>query len=105
MEPIELFFDLVYVLAITQVTHRLLDHLTLRGALETVVLITALWFGWVNTTWMANYFDVRTRRIRLVLVVVMFASLLMSAFIPRAFEDRGIEYAVGSSRCSCWGRG
>ena len=40
--PIELFFDLVYVLAVTQLTHHLLEHLSLRGALQTLVLLLAV---------------------------------------------------------------
>jgi low temperature requirement protein LtrA len=43
VSPIELFFDLVYVLAVTQLTHQLLTHLTLRGAAETLLLLLAVW--------------------------------------------------------------
>ena len=45
--PIELFFDLVYVLAVTQLTHQLLTHLTLRGAVETLLLLVAVWTAWM----------------------------------------------------------
>lgn len=92
--PIELFFDLVYVLAVTQVTHRLLAHLTPRGVAETAVLLLAMWIGWINTTWTTNYFDTRHRRVRLVLLWVTFASLILSASIPGAFEGRGLPFAV-----------
>ena len=48
--PLELFFDLVYVFAITQLSHLLLDHLTVEGALETLFLLLAVWWAWIYTT-------------------------------------------------------
>lgn len=93
VRPVELFFDLVYVLAVTQLTHRLLDHLTLRGAAETVLLLLAVWAAWNYTTWTTNYFEPSAVPVRLVLLGLMFASLVMSASIPRAFEDQGSLFA------------
>jgi len=93
--PVELFFDLVYVLAVTQLAHYLLDHLTLRGAAEALLLFLAVWRGWVHITWISNYFDVRSRQFRLVLMVVTFASLILSASLPEAFAGRGLAFAVG----------
>ena len=49
--PLELFFDLVFVFAVTQLSHRLLDHLTVSNALETLLLLLAVWRAWVDTTW------------------------------------------------------
>lgn len=89
-----MFFDLVYVLAITQLTHHLLDHLTLRGAVETLLLLLVVWLGWIHTVWTTNYFDLRARPFRLVLIGVMLASLIMSASLPEAFDDRGFEFAA-----------
>jgi low temperature requirement protein LtrA len=93
VQPIELFFDLVYVLAITQLTHRLLQHLTARGAVETLVLLLAVWAAWNYTTWTTNYFEPSTVAVRLMLLGLMFASLVMSSSIPRAFEDWGLAFA------------
>ena len=59
--PVELFFDLVYVLAVTQLTHHLLGNLTGRGAAETLLLLLAVWLSWIDITWIMNYFDVRAR--------------------------------------------
>ena len=50
VRPVELFFDLVYVLAVTQLTHHLLDHLSLRGAGETLLLLLAVWGAWIYTS-------------------------------------------------------
>jgi low temperature requirement protein LtrA len=92
--PLELFFDLVYVFAITQLSHRLLDHLTVRGALETLMLLLVVWGAWVYTTWFTNWFHPNRSAVRLVLVAVMLASLVMSVAIPEAFGDRGLLFAL-----------
>jgi low temperature requirement protein LtrA len=95
VRPVELFFDLVYVLAITQLTHHLLEHLTLRGALETFVLLLAVWGAWINTAWITNYFDLAPRAVRLVLLALMLAGLVMSAAIPEAFDAKGPGFVGG----------
>ena len=51
---VELFFDLVFVFAITQLSHALLHHFTLAGALETALLFLAVWWVWIFTTWVTN---------------------------------------------------
>jgi low temperature requirement protein LtrA len=94
VKPIELFFDLVYVLAITQLTHHLLEHLSLEGALQTLLLLLAVWWAWIDTTWFANWFDPERRVIRVVLMVSMLAGLIVSAVLPDAFGDRGMTFAV-----------
>jgi hypothetical protein len=53
--PLELFFDLVYVFAITQLSHLLLDHPTVGGALETLFLLLVVWWAWQYTTWFTNW--------------------------------------------------
>jgi low temperature requirement protein LtrA len=90
----ELFFDLVYVFAITQLSHHLLEHLTWEGAGQTVFLLLAVYWAWNYTTWMANWFDPETVPVRLVLAFVMLASLLMSVAIPASFDDHGLLFAV-----------
>src|SRR5215212_1208320 len=92
--PLELFFDLVYVFAVTQLSHLLLDHLSVRGVLETLMLLLAVWGVWVYTAWFTNWFDPDRLPVRLVLVAVMLASLLMSVAIPEAFSDRGLMFAL-----------
>ena len=92
--PVELFFDLVYVLAITQLTHYLLEHLTVRGAGETLVLFLAVWLGWTNVTWITNYFDLHTRSVRLVLIGLALVSLIMSASLLEAFDERGLAFSL-----------
>jgi low temperature requirement protein LtrA len=92
--PLELFFDLVFVFAVTQLSHRLLEHPTVGGALETLFLLLAVWWAWIYTTWIANWFDPDQPPVRLMLVAVMLASLIMSAAIPEAFGERGLMFAL-----------
>src|SRR5215210_6527473 len=94
--PLELFFDLVYVFAVTQLSHRLLDHLTFGGALETLFLLLAVWWAWVYTTWVTNWFDPDRLPVRLMLVAVILASLVMSVAIPEAFGERSLMFALAS---------
>jgi low temperature requirement protein LtrA len=95
---IELFFDLVYVFAITQLSHYLLGHSDLRGALQAGLLLVMVWLVWSYTTWVTNWLDPELMAVRLLLVVLMLISLAMSASLPRAFEDLGLwvggAYAV-----------
>ncbi|MFF5206196.1 low temperature requirement protein A [Streptosporangium sp. NPDC000396] len=91
--PFELFFDLVYVFAVTQLSHHLLDELTVIGAAKTLLLLLAVWWAWNYTSWMTNWFDPAHPRIRLVLAAVMLASLVMSAFLPEAFGERAVWFA------------
>jgi low temperature requirement protein LtrA len=90
----ELFFDLVYVFAITQLSHHLLLHLDWTGAAQTTFLGLAVYWAWNYTTWMTNWFDPDNTGVRLVLVFVMLASLLMAVAIPEAFSDHDLLFAV-----------
>jgi low temperature requirement protein LtrA len=94
----ELFFDLVYVFAITQLSHYLLDHQTFIGALETALLLAMVWLVWIYTSWVTNWLDPDRLPVRLMLFGLMLASLIMSAGLREAFGARGlwigIAYAV-----------
>jgi low temperature requirement protein LtrA len=90
----ELFFDLVYVFAITQLSHGLLEHLGLRGAGETLLLLLAVWWAWVYTTWATNWVNPDSTPGRLMLIGVMAAGLVMASALPEAFGDRGLVFAI-----------
>jgi low temperature requirement protein LtrA len=87
---IELFFDLVYVFAITQLSHHLLGDPTVGGALQTALLLAMVWLVWSYTTWVTNWLDPEQIAVRLLLVALMLVSLTMSAALPRAFGDLGL---------------
>ncbi|AVJ35224.1 hypothetical protein CLM74_06555 [Stenotrophomonas sp. MYb57] len=89
----ELFFDLVYVFAVTQLSHELLHNLTVNGVVETLILWFAVWLGWQYTCWVTNWFDPETPRIRGMMFATMLLGLVMAASIPMAFSDRGLMFA------------
>ncbi len=93
--PLELFFDLVYVFAIGQLSHHLVEHVDLRTGAETFILALAVVYAWYMTAWGANWLDPDRLPVRLLLVGLMFASLLMSVAIADAFDDRAWLFVTG----------
>jgi low temperature requirement protein LtrA len=91
---IELFFDLVFVFAVTQLSHALLAQLTPMGALQTGLLLLAIWWVWIYTTWVTNWLDPERIPVRVCLFVLMLAGLIASASIPEAFAGRGWNFAA-----------
>lgn len=89
----ELFFDLVYVFAVTQLSHTLVEHLDARTAVEVLVLFAGVWWAWNYTAWATNYVDPDRLPVRVLLAVLMLLSLVMSASIPDAFGDRALAFA------------
>src|SRR5919198_2619854 len=82
---LELFYDLVFVFAVTQVSHHLLDDLTWRGAGQSALLLLVVWWSWNYTTWVTNELDPESPVVRLLMIAIMLASLLMAAALPDAF--------------------
>jgi low temperature requirement protein LtrA len=91
---VELFFDLVFVLAVTQLSHGLLHSLNVDGVLSTTLLLVAVWWAWICTAWCTNWLDPSRGAVRTMLFAVMLAGLVMSASIPQAFETRDLSFAV-----------
>jgi low temperature requirement protein LtrA len=90
---IELFFDLVFVYAVTQLSHTLLHQLNLIGALQVLLLFLAVWWVWVFTSWVTNWLDPERPLVRVALLTLMLAGLLLSIAIPDAFGERGMLFA------------
>lgn len=91
---VELFFDLVFVFAITQISHTLLADLTWMGALKAAMLLMAVWWAWNFTTWVTNWLDPETTPVRLAMFALMAAGLLLSTALPEAFGDKGLPFAL-----------
>jgi low temperature requirement protein LtrA len=91
---VELFFDLVFVFAVTQLSHGLLAHLTPLGALQTGLLMMAVWWVWIYTSWITNWLDPEKPAVRLMLFALMLAGLVLSSSIPHAFAERGPSFAL-----------
>jgi low temperature requirement protein LtrA len=91
---LELFYDLVFVFAITQVSHLLLDHLDWEGAGQAALVLLVVWWSWNYTTWVTNELDPRSTIVRLLLIALMLGSLLMAIAIPQAFGDKALLFAA-----------
>ena len=90
---LELFYDLVFVFAVTQVSYLLLNDLTWTGAAQALLVLLVVWWAWNYTTWVTNELDTESTIVRLLLLAIMFASLLMAVAIPEAFGSRALLFA------------
>lgn len=90
--PIELFFDLVFVFAVTQLSHRLLANFTPWGIAETALLTFAVWWVWIYTSWVTNWLNPNAAPVRLMLLVLMLLGLVMSTSLPAAFSERALPF-------------
>ena len=94
VSPLELFFDLVFVLAITQCTALMAAQPTWAGLGRGLVVLRLLWWSWVGYAWLTSVVDPDEGPVRLVLFVAMAAVLVTSLCVPHAFGDLGLTFAV-----------
>lgn len=94
VEFVELFYDLVFVFAVTQISHFLLKNLTVLGAFQAAFLLLAVWWVWVFTCWVTNWMDPRRTVVKFLLFALMLGGLVLSSSLPEAFEDRGLAFAA-----------
>lgn len=90
---LELFFDLVFVFAITQLSHSLMADLTVLGTLRVAVMFAAVWWAWMWTTWATNWLDPDKAEVRLLLGLLMLLSMTMAAAIPMTFVQTALPFA------------
>ncbi len=90
---LELFYDLVFVFAVTQVSHLLLYNLTWEGAGQAMLVLLVVWWSWNYTTWVTNELDPESISVRGLMIALMLASLLMAVAIPHAFGDHALLFA------------
>jgi low temperature requirement protein LtrA len=94
VSPLELFFDLVFVFAVSQLSHHLLDHLSWRGAAETPVLLIAVFSIWSGTSFEATLLNIGRSHARWLLLAVMLAGLFMNAAIQNSFDAGGWAFVI-----------
>ena len=92
--PLELFFDLVFVFAITQVTALLAAQPTWGGLLRGLVVLAALWWAWAAYAWLTNTLNPEEGLVRIAMFVVMGAMLVCALAVPEAFGDHGVVFGV-----------
>jgi low temperature requirement protein LtrA len=91
--PLELFYDLVFVFAVTQVADLLLDDLSWAGAGDALLALLVVWWAWNYTTWVTSEVDPDPTPVRLLLLAMMLASLAMAVAVPEAFGRHGLLFA------------
>jgi low temperature requirement protein LtrA len=94
VSPLELFFDLVFVYALTQVTALLADDLTWAGVVRGMMVLAALWWAWVGYSWLTNIVDPDAGPVRLVILTAMAAMLVSALAVPAAFGDMALIFAL-----------
>ncbi len=92
--PLELFFDLVFVFAVSQLTHLLVAHFDARGAIEALILTLAVVYAWYMTAWVTNWMSPGHLPVQALLLTIMLLSLLMSSGIDGAFIDNGWLFVI-----------
>ncbi|PWR14900.1 low temperature requirement protein A [Micromonospora sicca] len=98
---LELFFDVAFVFALTRVSNRLVNDLTVERTIflpeagQTLLLLLALWMVWSQTTWTTSRYNPEQPTLQLVVAGSMFASMVMAVSLPEAFDTRGLSFALG----------
>ena len=91
--PLELFYDLVFVFAVTQVSQLLLDDLSWAGVGEALLALLVVWWAWDYTTWITSEVHPDPIPVRLLLLAITLASLAMAVAVPEAFGRYGLLFA------------
>jgi low temperature requirement protein LtrA len=94
VSPLKLFFDVVFVFAVAQLSHHLLEHLTWRGAAETLVMLIAVFGVWSYTSFEATLLNVGRSQTQWMLLAVMLVGLFMNAAVEHAFDTGGWALVV-----------
>jgi low temperature requirement protein LtrA len=92
--PLELFFDLVFVLAITQCTALMSHHPSWSGLAQGLLVLGVLWWAWVGYAWLTSVIDPEEGAVRLVIFGAMAAMLIVSLCVPEAFGDLALTFAL-----------
>ncbi|HYU92562.1 MAG TPA: low temperature requirement protein A [Actinomycetota bacterium] len=92
--PLELFFDLVFVYAITQVTQLMSHDPTWRGVARGMLVLAALWWAWTGYAWLTNTLEPEESQVRAGMFGAMTAMLVVALAVPEAFESDAVLFGV-----------
>jgi low temperature requirement protein LtrA len=92
--PLELFFDLIFVLALTQCTTLMVHNTTWTGLAQATLVLALLWWTWTGYAWLTSVVDPEEGSVRLALLVAMAALLIAALTVPQAFGGRAVEFAL-----------
>ena len=91
--PLELFFDLVFVLALTQCTALMADNPTWAGLAQAMLVLGVLWWSWGGYAWLTSVFDPEEGIVRFAIFAAMAAFLVAALCVPEAFDDSALLFA------------
>lgn len=91
--PTELYFDLVFVFAMTQISHFLLEHLSFHGTFQSAILFFALWWVWIYTAWVTNWLNPEKVPVRLCMLSLMALGVVLALSLSNAFGYLGLVFA------------
>ena len=94
VRPLELFFDLVFVLAFTQCTALMVNEPTWSGMGQGILCLAVIWWAWVCYAWLTSVVEPEEGTVRIVMLVVMAGLLIVAISVPEAFGDRALNFAV-----------
>jgi low temperature requirement protein LtrA len=94
VKPLELFFDLVFVLGFTQCTALMVHHPTWEGMAQGVLVLTLLWWSWGGFAWLTSVLDPEEGGVRIAMFASMAALLVVALCVPEAFGDRALAFAL-----------
>jgi len=92
--PLELFFDLVFVLALTQCTALMVGNPSWEGVGQGAVVLALLWWAWTGYAWLTSVLDPEEGAVRLALLVAMAGLVIAALAVPHAFEEHALEFAL-----------
>jgi low temperature requirement protein LtrA len=92
--PLELFFDLVFVLAITQCTTLMSHHPTWEGLAQGMLVLGVLWWSWTGYAWLTSVVDPEEGAVRIAMFAAMAALLIVAICVPEAFDSLALEFAL-----------
>jgi low temperature requirement protein LtrA len=93
VKPLELFFDLVFVLALTQCTALMADDPTWEGLARGLLILGVLWWAWVGYSWLTSVVDPEEGFVRFAIFAAMAGLLVVALCVPEAFDDRALLFA------------
>ena len=91
--PLELFFDLVFVLALTQCTALMAHEPTWTGLAKGLLVLGVMWWSWVGYAWLTSVVDPEEGVVRIAVFAAMAALLVVALCVPGAFEDQALLFA------------
>jgi low temperature requirement protein LtrA len=94
VKPLELYFDLVFVLGFTQCTALMAAQSTWDGIARGMLVLAVLWWAWAGYAWLTSVIDPEEGAVRLVMFAAMAALLVVALCVPEAFDERALTFAV-----------